>query len=140
MTVNEWLEALRSGKYQQGREYLHKVDSNNNNYYCCLGVACVISDRVIAQTSEPSFRGNMIVAYDHQTDTLPSKVKLELGLSTNLGEFIQNEDTIAITKLGVRGVETSLAALNDNGATFEQIAQIIELKPQGLFVDEPSSN
>ena len=29
-----WLAALRSGKYKQGREYLH-----SDNKFCCLGVA-----------------------------------------------------------------------------------------------------
>jgi hypothetical protein len=31
----KWLEALRSGKYKQGRQGLRKVDS-----FCCLGVLC----------------------------------------------------------------------------------------------------
>jgi len=34
-----WLEALRSGKYKQGKQRLRKGDS-----FCCLGVLCDITD------------------------------------------------------------------------------------------------
>jgi hypothetical protein len=33
-----WVEALRSGKYKQGKYHLHTGDK-----YCCLGVLCDIS-------------------------------------------------------------------------------------------------
>lgn len=35
----KWLEALRSGKYKQGRGKLRSVDDE----FCCLGVLCDIS-------------------------------------------------------------------------------------------------
>jgi hypothetical protein len=35
----KWLEALRSGKYKQGRRQLRKGDS-----FCCLGVLCDVVD------------------------------------------------------------------------------------------------
>lgn len=34
----KWVEALRSGKYQQGKYYLKDGDT-----YCCLGVAGVVN-------------------------------------------------------------------------------------------------
>lgn len=34
-----WLEALRSGKFKQGKLRLHNLDDNS---YCCLGIACRI--------------------------------------------------------------------------------------------------
>lgn len=36
--ATKWVEALRSGKYRQGKGRL-----KNNDSYCCLGVACEIS-------------------------------------------------------------------------------------------------
>lgn len=33
-----WVEALRSGKYQQGRDYLCTVNPDGTKTYCCLGV------------------------------------------------------------------------------------------------------
>lgn len=35
----KWVEALRSGKYEQGWRGLYDKDHNR---YCCLGVACFI--------------------------------------------------------------------------------------------------
>lgn len=37
--IKEWIAALRSGQYDQGREKLF----NGYNSYCCLGVACEIN-------------------------------------------------------------------------------------------------
>lgn len=37
--LEEWIAALRSGKYQQGYGQLREFDS-----YCCLGVACDLYD------------------------------------------------------------------------------------------------
>lgn len=37
----KWVKALRSGRYEQGRAGLY---SENQNTYCCLGVACSILD------------------------------------------------------------------------------------------------
>lgn len=34
--AERWADALRSGQYEQGSGYLHKVDGS----YCCLGVLC----------------------------------------------------------------------------------------------------
>lgn len=36
---NKWLEALRSGRYKQGRKFLR-----NNDCYCCMGVLCDVID------------------------------------------------------------------------------------------------
>lgn len=42
----KWVEALRSGKYQQGTNYLKRTDTPNNEpVYCCLGVLCDISGK-----------------------------------------------------------------------------------------------
>lgn len=38
--VNEWIEALESGDYKQGRSVLHHV---TNDTFCCLGVAAEIA-------------------------------------------------------------------------------------------------
>jgi len=36
-----WLEALRSGKYKQGKEKLRQRDKvSHRHVYCCLGVLC----------------------------------------------------------------------------------------------------
>lgn len=52
----QWLAALRSGEYEQGREYLHFVEGGGE-FYCCLGVLCdlAVKDGVVAaKTLHPS--------------------------------------------------------------------------------------
>ena len=46
----KWIEALRSGKYIQGDEYLckeYRIDENTMGYYhCCLGVAVELLEKI----------------------------------------------------------------------------------------------
>lgn len=40
----KWVEALRSGKYRQGRGRLVKKKSRNSEYqYCCLGILLLVN-------------------------------------------------------------------------------------------------
>lgn len=43
--VRKWIEALRSGKYKQGKSRL-RTDGNDDSKpeFCCIGVACEIVD------------------------------------------------------------------------------------------------
>ena len=38
-----WVEALRSGKYKQGRLALY---DKHNESYCCLGVLCKVAGKM----------------------------------------------------------------------------------------------
>jgi len=41
--VKKWVEALRSGEYEQGKGILCMDDEISGDWkYCCLGVACDI--------------------------------------------------------------------------------------------------
>lgn len=37
---DQWLEALRSGKYEQGKGALRTVHNHSKDGFCCLGVLC----------------------------------------------------------------------------------------------------
>lgn len=39
----QWITALRSGDYKQGRFALKNVDPGKDDVYCCLGVLCAIA-------------------------------------------------------------------------------------------------
>lgn len=123
MALNEnakaWVAALRSGTIKQHRHYL----GNATGARCCLGVACdlaaeagviepgkVVGDRVWYYSDDPS--GGWT--------SLPDAVMRWLGLETNRGTY---------GNLNL----TDLTVLNDGGATFEEIADIIESEPKGLF-------
>jgi ribosomal protein S14 len=138
--VTRWLEALRSGKYEQGKEHLHQI--GDSTQFCCLGVACAVSDLVTAsEITSTSIIGSIrCMKYGSDPNEPnthaypPNIIKDELGLVSREGDFIANAETRAIFDSGAS--KCSLVHLNDSGATFEQIAQIIELRPQGLFVDD----
>lgn len=43
--AKKWVEALRSGKYRQGKGRLRQTDHTNHGRYCCLGVLCDIAEK-----------------------------------------------------------------------------------------------
>lgn len=45
-----WLDALRSGHYRQGENYLYKIVENTGAEFCCLGVACHVANPFCWQT------------------------------------------------------------------------------------------
>ncbi len=109
---NEWVKALRSGKYNQATAVLSDGDS-----YCCLGVLCEISG-----VSDFKYESEFdIVTYLGEGETLPKKVMEFAGLRTCDG---QTKNTVHPED----GKSTSiyLTELNDNGKTFDEIADIID--------------
>ena len=106
----KWIKALRSGFYKQTTCYLQVNDS-----YCCLGVACDVYEKETGNRLIPGGIGENLE--DHP------EVKDWLGLNTNEGHFrLEN------------GGLSCLVDLNDvDQLTFEEIADIIELEPKGLF-------
>jgi hypothetical protein len=106
--AKEWVKALRSGKYKQTKGVLYEAD---RNAFCCLGVACDISGLPPEEWHGSDYT------------VLPQEVKQSLNLSSNYGRFFD-------------GDYTSLVKCNDAlGYSFDQIADIIESEPKGLFND-----
>ena len=109
-----WVEALKSGEYKQGTEYLCA-----DGQYCCLGVLC---DLYVKNVDEDlpiveKFKGEsevMITYYNHDSEVLPDVVQEWAGMATDTGKYLS--DTLC---------ESSLAIDNDNGATFEELADVI---------------
>jgi hypothetical protein len=111
-----WVAALRSGDYKQGREVLRDGDE-----FCCLGVACDLA--VKAGLPIDVHNEYAVASYNENTGTLPNIVRRWLGLTTDTGGYWDKA-------IG----SGSLAALNDDrGYDFEQIADVIEQEPDGLF-------
>lgn len=88
----DWVEALRSDEYVQGKDYLCK-----DNKHCCLGVLCEITDTdVVAK----SINGGTIYAYKGETNTalLSENLKEEIGLADDdVDELIFLNDTQEVT-------------------------------------------
>jgi hypothetical protein len=79
----EWIAALRSGKYKQGRLFLR--DSEDN--YCCLGVLCEVAGEVAIANAANSVGidgANSAYCYRDTYGTLSSTMLREVGMSANL--------------------------------------------------------
>jgi len=106
--LTEWVAALRSANYQQGRGSLYV----NNEGYCCLGVKCALEYKKTPSCG--TFYGSKVAYYGNcglnSAGTLP-------------GCWIYYLDS------GLRMTNTpypSLTDLNDQGIPFTVIADIIE--------------
>lgn len=110
-----WTTALRSGKYTQGKFRLR----DEFDEYCCLGVLCDITKAETGGHWRDIVAGSHIFSLgcDEDTATLPFGVANILGISRG-GRF----------ELGVNDEdgEIWLTALNDEGFTFAQIADVID--------------
>ena len=101
--LEQWIAALRSGKYKQATGTLAKVDGSSTAY-CCLGVACVV------------FHPDYLTSEERKTapeELLPSRFLRELGLSWDDQEW--------------------LVQMNDGGDGFPDIAAEIESKVLGVI-------
>lgn len=102
--AKKWVAALRSGEYKQCKNRLAHAGR-----FCCLGVACDIS-------SVPrSVWG--------KNATLPYPV---IGLRDEQGSYLLSGTGLS---------HGCLSGLNDwDNKTFEEIADVIESEPEGLFL------
>lgn len=104
-----WTDALRSGKYQQGKSALCE-----DGRFCCLGVACEVYQEHVGDLSVV-VDNNGMRNYDDEEYMPPSKVTRWLGIATagDLSTMVSGY--------------SSLVALNDSASyTFEQIADVID--------------
>jgi len=97
--AKKWIAALRSGKYKQGTHALKFRDE-----YCCLGVLCSISPWRYNYTQMTDKHGML-------NKILPEKVVKWAGMKKATGKYTN---------------ATSLAIDNDQGMSFNKIAEIIE--------------
>jgi hypothetical protein len=111
----QWVAALRSGEYEQGTGYLNSDDKK----FCCLGVLCELAAEAgIVRKQIPTEIGP--IGYGSETGTLPATVKDWSGLRDGVGAFdVQIEATGEY-------FYAWLTTLNDDGMTFDQIADVIE--------------
>ena len=151
----KWLAALRSGKYVQSTGALRKPGDAKDSF-CCLGVLC---DAVDPSGWYHVSHEVAAVAYgfgqnDRVTTVLPHSIMARAGLGSSgyfristLPEGIRQkvrecvdyfDDSMAYNDNAAKPRDvTSLAILNDIGASFEFIAKVIEADPEWIvFSDE----
>lgn len=107
-----WLTALRSGEYAQGSMRLQRSD----NTFCCLGVLCDLAVKagVIAEPVQELNNGSYMYGSVQNSAFLPREVAQWADVD-RWGQLRDGPDT-----------SHDLASMNDNGATFEAIADVIE--------------
>jgi hypothetical protein len=126
-----WLRALRSEEYAQGREQLR----SRGDKFCCLGVACDVfkgaTGRGEWQEDGQRYSGEYtfhLSDEDRSWSSLPHAVVEWLGLPTpgpdaKAWAWAQVSD---LRVIGEDGRPVPLSNLNDEGASFAEIADLIE--------------
>jgi hypothetical protein len=103
----KWVDALRSGEYQQTQRRLH-----DENGFCCLGVLCDLYGKENNVEWEHSSYNNNAYMFQDMATILPLSVVEWSGVGE--GNPLVNDG------------DSSLAKLNDQGSTFNEIADVIE--------------
>jgi hypothetical protein len=108
----KWVEALRSGKYQQTKDRLASPTG-----YCCLGVLCEVAIESGLPLDVDENRGFKL--YDNTSVSLPTSV-CEWA-------FLKSDPAPGNAKVKTKvGHEDWLSNINDRGASFDEIADMIE--------------
>lgn len=104
----KWVAALRSGEFKQTQKALF-----DGNGYCCLGVLCelAIKDGVRVEKLISSER---VWFYDEESGLVPYSVQSWADI--NLSPQIRMDS----------GFNHPLSNINDDGSSFEEIANLIE--------------
>lgn len=123
----EWVTALRSGEYKQGKHRLHKSNrfTESPDEYCCLGVLCELAvQHNIIPPAELDIQTRDYL-YGTGEDVSP------VALPQSVQEWAELENTSPFAVLpasydyGEEGRE-SLVGMNDSGDSFNVIADMIE--------------
>lgn len=108
--LNEWVAALRSGKYKQGQRYLRSC----NDEYCCLGVLADIEGVQWELTKQCG-------AY-YSRNRRSTSIYLYFGDS---GVSTEGDISPCAVYDGTN-IHNALAGMNDAGLPFHDIATVLE--------------
>jgi hypothetical protein len=127
----QWVAALRSGKYSQDTGVLRSTQG-----YCCLGVLCDLYAQEhneqwdvhrwntnlgesydIPENKVSEINGSDEFLFGNELEHLPDTVKMWAGL---------NHPNPYVYSDGIDNEGYHLSVLNDNGKSFNEIADLIE--------------
>lgn len=98
-----WVNALRSGKFEQGQGRLCTVYPGQEPSFCCLGV---LANEDISDEWTPRIEGSAVMEKYGSANLLPRRYREKIGLGLTS--------------------HNALAEANDNGLDFLSIADAIE--------------
>lgn len=118
----KWIEALRSGVYEQGKGYL-MLRKNQKDKFCCLGVVCVIAGIPKEKLYQPSKEADEDNEYG----------AVEYELITSIGDDELTANVPALLKDNGDNRVIELTYMNDgfgkysgDQKSFSEIADYIE--------------
>ena len=116
----KWVNALRSGNYKQTTGNLYESEVG----YCCLGVLTdlYLKEKGLEWDTNAGMSGTNMsgwMCFDSEYEFLPESVRDWAGLEDNCGTY---EDDV------IEGGFICLSGINDNGASFIELADVIESK------------
>ncbi len=113
----KWIDALKSGRYQQSRKRLRTVDG-----FCCLGVLCDISGQGQWVLDDNDF-GAYLISTTISLVMIPTEMRSFVGFSPD-GCFT-SQFRVFLGLYNLDDLPITLAKMNDSGETFEKIANVI---------------
>ena len=108
--ADRWVAALRSGEYTQ---YTNFLANENRTEHCCLGVLCELAIKDGVEMEVARAGSNYYARFDGENSHLPDCVE-------------DWADTYGVVAVTARSSLTELAHMNDEGRSFEDIADVIE--------------
>lgn len=76
-----WATALESGEFKQGKGTLTRVDYDDSEKDCCLGVLCKLAVKAGIITRQVGIAGRVLYDYDEDSSVLPAAVMDWAGLT-----------------------------------------------------------
>lgn len=118
--AKRWIDALNSGVYKQTKDVLCKLDENNKPSYCCLGVLCELyrdENHIKTAVCDSWDECFDVLAYAGNIEILPEDVRKWAGMKTSKGILPQTDPVYQ---------QNCLASINDGGAGFDEMAELIK--------------
>ena len=113
----QWVAALRSGEYKQGKNALRRQYEGEDAEFCCLGVLCDLAVKAGVVKAHQVDGAHTGYGENKNTALLPVEVQEWSGVN-EAGEFKTGDEPF---------MRDALTAYNDFlGKTFNQIADVIE--------------
>lgn len=110
--ADEWVKELRSGNWQQGREFL-----NRDNRLCCLAVLCEIGIKHGVEVIKKQCKDR--ISYNATTIALPEQIMKWSEVKTYCG-------ILPLPHPSKQLCQENLSDMNDRGLDFDAIADAIE--------------
>lgn len=130
---DNWIAALRSGAYTQGRSSL-KSSPHGKPLHCCLGVLCEMSDEFeeIDEGLHDKW-GEKCLSFQSTTIKRANRFYLPLSSTGTLEYFLKHAVTDNLTDELKDDPEGEIASRNDQGESFAEIAVFLETEIRPVF-------